>query len=180
MQTTTTGKTYAIDPSHSEIGFAVPHLMISKVRGHFTGFSGTVQLGDTGLIPVKIEGSLDASTVFTREEKRDAHLRSADFFDVEQFPKIAFASTSITGSGTTFTVVGDLTMHGTTKSVTLNGQVGGRTTDPWGNDRVAYSATGAINRTDFGINFNAPLGTGGVMLGEDVTMTLEIQAVAAK
>jgi polyisoprenoid-binding protein YceI len=180
MQTTTTGKTYAIDPSHSEIGFAVPHLMISKVRGHFTGFSGTVQLGDTGLVPVKIEGSDDASTVFTREEKRDAHLRSADFFDVEHFPKIAFASTSITGSGTTFTVVGDLTMHGTTKSVTLNGQVGGQTTDPWGNDRIAYSATGTINRTDFGINFNAPLSTGGLMLGEDVTMTLEIQAVAPK
>jgi polyisoprenoid-binding protein YceI len=180
MQTTTTGKTYAIDPSHSEIGFAVPHLMISKVRGHFTGFTGTVQLGDNGLIPVKIEGSVDARTVFTREEKRDAHLRSADFFDVENFPSISFKSTSVTGSGSEFTVVGDLTLHGTTKSVTLKGHVGGQTTDPWGNDRVAYSATGTLNRTDFGINFNAPLGTGGVMLGEDVTMTLEIQAVAPK
>jgi polyisoprenoid-binding protein YceI len=174
MQTTTTGQTYAIDPSHSEVGFAVSHLVISKVRGHFNGFSGTLTLGANGDIPTEIDGTVQATSINTREEKRDAHLRSADFFDVENFPTITFKSTSITGSGTTFDVTGNLTIRGTTNSVTLKGEVGGRTVDPWGNDRVAYSATGKIKRTDFGVSF----GTG--MVGEDVSITLEIQAIASK
>jgi len=174
MQTTTTGQTYAIDPAHSEVGFAVSHLMISKVRGHFNGFSGTLVLGGNGDIPTEIDGTVQTATVNTREEKRDGHLRSADFFDVENFPTISFKSTSITGSGKTFEATGNLTIHGTTNSVTLKGEVGGRTTDPWGNDRVAYSVEGTIKRSDFGIVF----GTG--MVGDDVKITLEIQAIPAK
>ena len=180
MTTTATGRTYGIDPAHSEVGFAVRHLMIAKVRGHFTGFNGTIELGANGDIPVKIDGTVDATTVATREEKRDGHLRSADFFDVENFPSITFASTSITGSGTDFTVVGNLTLHGTTNSITLKGEVGGHTTDPWGNDRVAYSATGRIKRGEFGITFNANLETGGVMVSDEVDIVLDIQAVLKK
>jgi polyisoprenoid-binding protein YceI len=180
MQTTTTSLTYAIDPAHSEVGFAVRHLMISKVRGNFTGFSGTVSLDAGGDIPTKINGTVDATSVDTREEKRDAHLRSADFFDVENHPQITFASTSITGSGNDFSVVGDLTIRGTTKSVTLKGEVGGHTTDPWGNDRIGYSATTRINRKDFAVNFNQALETGGVMISDEVDLALEISAVLQK
>lgn len=178
MQTTTTGQTYAIDPAHSEVGFAVRHLMIAKVRGSFTGFSGSIELGANGDIPTKIEGVVQVASVHTREEKRDGHLKSADFFDAETYPEITFASTSITGSGPAFTIVGDLTLRGTTKSVTLAGEVGGHTADPWGMDRVAYSATGKIDRSEYGVNFNAALETGGVMVSENVDISLDIQAVA--
>ena len=174
MQTTTSGQTYAIDPSHSEVGFSVAHLMISKVRGHFNGFSGTVELGGNGDIPTAIDGTVQTTTVNTREEKRDGHLRSADFFDVENFPAIAFRSTSITGSGTEFEATGNLTIKGTTNSVTLKGEVGGRTTDPWGNDRVAYSVEGNVKRSEYGIVFGAG------MVGDDVKIVLEIQAIHPK
>lgn len=174
MQTTTTGQTYAIDPAHSEVGFSVAHLVISKVRGHFNGFSGTLALDGDAL--TSIEGSVDVATINTREERRDAHLKSPDFFDVENFPAITFVTTSITGSGSDITIVGNLTLHGATNSVTLKGEFGGRTVDPWGNDRVAFSATGKIDRTEFGMAF----GTDTPMLGKDVTITLEIQAIPAK
>jgi polyisoprenoid-binding protein YceI len=180
MQTTLTSRTYAIDPAHSEVGFAVRHLMISKVRGNFTGFTGMVTLGPDGDIPTSIEGVVDATSVYTREEKRDGHLRSADFFDVENHPKLTFKSTSITGSGSDFTAVGDLTIRGTTKSVTLKGEVGGNTTDPWGNGRIGFSATARINRKDFAVSFNQALETGGVMVSDEVDIALEISAVLQK
>jgi polyisoprenoid-binding protein YceI len=178
MTTTTTGQTYAIDPAHSEIGFSVAHLVISKIRGNFTGFTGTLELG-TDDVPTSIAGSVELASISTREEKRDAHLKSPDFFDAENFPTISFVSTSITGSASDFTVVGNLTMHGATNSITLKGELGGRTVDPWGNNRVAYSATGKLDRTTYGISFAAPHAHG-LMIGNDVTITLEIQAVAAK
>lgn len=171
MTTTATGTTYTIDPTHSEIGFSISHLMISKVRGNFTGFEGTVDLGGNGLVPTKLQGSLQAASVSTRVEQRDQHLRSADFFDVENFPAITFVSTSITGSDKTFSVTGNLTIKGQTQSVTLDGEVGGQTTDPWGNDRIAFNLTGKVKRADFGIVF------GSGMLGEDVKLDLEIQAI---
>ncbi len=178
MQTTTKTRTYAIDPAHSEVLFTVRHLMIAKVRGHFTGVRGTVTLGADD-VPTAIEAAIDTNTVSTRDEKRDGHLRSADFLDAPNFPEIAFASTAITGSGPAFTIAGDLTIRGTTKSVTLDAVVGGRTTDPWGNDRVAYSATTRIVRSAFGVSFNAPLETGGVMISDEVDITLDIEASAA-
>jgi len=180
MQTTTTTRVYAIDPVHSEITFAVRHLMITRIRGSFTNFTGTIVLGPEGDVPLKLEGSVDTASVHTRDEKRDAHVRAADFLDVEQFPKITFTSTSIAGSGPHFTITGDLTIHGVTKSVTLDGDSGGHTKDPWGNDRVGYSATGTINRTEFGVSFNAPLETGGVMLSEEVVLAIDISAVLQK
>jgi polyisoprenoid-binding protein YceI len=180
METTTTSRTYAIDPAHSEVGFAVRHLMISKVRGYFTGFAGKITLGPTGEVPTKIEASIDATTVSTRQDKRDVHLKSADFFDTDKYPRITFISTSVTGSGSEFAATGDLTIRDVTKSVTLKGEVGGTTTDPWGNFRVGYSVTTRINRKDFGVNFNAPLETGGVMLGDDVDITIEISATQEK
>jgi polyisoprenoid-binding protein YceI len=177
MQTTTTSRTYSIDPSHSEVGFSVRHLMISKIRGNFTGFTGTIELGPTGNIPTKIEGVVDATTVSTRVDKRDTHLRSADFFDVDKYPRITFVSTSITGSGNEFTVVGDLTIRDVTKSVTLKGEVTGIGPDPWGNLRIGLTASGRINRKDFGVSFNAPLEGGGVMVSDEVDIQLEISAV---
>jgi polyisoprenoid-binding protein YceI len=180
MQTTTTSRTYAIDPAHSEVGFAVRHLMITTIRGNFIGFSGTITLPPTGDIPTNIEGAVDTTTVATREEKRDAHLRGSDFFDTDKFPRISFVSTSITGSGQDFTVVGDLTIRDVTKSVTLKGKAGGTTTDPWGNYRVGLTASGRINRSDFGVSFNAPLESGGVMVSNEVDITIEVSAVQVK
>ena len=180
MQTTATTRTYAIDPAHSDVSFQIRHLMLTKVRGTFHGLTGTIALDGSGEIPSAIEVSIDAASIDTREEKRDAHLRSADFFDAATYPELTFRSTSITGSGTSFTAVGDLTIHGTTKTVTLTGNVAGTTKDPWGNHRIGWSATTRINRLDFGVSFNAPLETGGVMLAEDVDITLEIQAIPAK
>ena len=170
---TATGRTYAIDPVHSEIAFSISHLLISKVRGNFTGFTGTLTLSD-GDVPTQIDGSVEATSIHTRDEKRDGHLRSPDFFDVENFPSITFTSTSVSGAANDLTIVGNLTMHGATNSVTLKGELGGRTTDPWGNDRVAFSATGKVQRSDYGLTFGAG------MLGEEVTVFLEIQAVLAK
>lgn len=179
MQTTTTTRTYAVDPAHSEVLFTVRHLMIAKVRGNFTGLHGSVTLG-TGDVPTAVVAVIDANSVSTREETRDAHLRSDDFLDVANFPEIRFTSSGITGSGPGFTIERDLTIPDTTKGVALTAIVGGHTTDPWGNDRVAYSARTRIVRSDFGIVFNAPLEAGGIMISDEVDIILDIQAVALK
>ncbi|HEV8021492.1 MAG TPA: YceI family protein [Candidatus Lustribacter sp.] len=180
MTTTTTTRTYSIDPAHSDISFAIRHLMLTKIRGTFHGLTGTIRLGESGDVPTKIEAEIDVTTVDTQEPKRDGHLQAPDFFNSAEHSKMKFVSTSINGSGSTFTVTGDLTLRGVTKSVTLNGTVAGHVTDPWGNDRIGWSATTRINRADFGITFNQPIAGGGVMLGDDVDVTLEIQAIPAK
>jgi polyisoprenoid-binding protein YceI len=179
MQTTITARTYAIDPAHSEVGFSVRHMMLSKVRGRFTKVSGTIQLG-AGDVPEGITAEIDAASIETHEPQRDTHLRSDDFLAAETYPKLTFTSTAIAADGNDFTVTGDLTIHGTTKSVTLTGELEGRTTDPWGNDRVAYSAKTRINRKDFGLTWNQALETGGVLVGEDIDVVLDIQAVLTK
>lgn len=178
MQTTTTTRTYAIDPAHSDVGFAIRQLMLTQIRGTFHGLTGSITLGE-GEIPTQITAEIDVASLDTREAKRDGHLQ-ADFFNVAESPKIIFTSTSVAGSGSNFTAVGDLTLRGVTKSVTLTGILAGHVTDPWGNDRIGWSAKTRINRGDFGITFNQPLASGGVMLGEDVDVTLEIQAIPAK
>jgi polyisoprenoid-binding protein YceI len=180
MQTTTATRTYAIDPAHSDVSFAIRHLMLSKIRGAFHGLTGTITLGESGDIPTKIEAEIDVTSVDTQESKRDAHLQAPDFFNSSEHGKMTFVSTSISGSGTTFTVIGNLTLRNVTKSVTLHGTVAGHVTDPWSNDRIGWSATTTINRGDFGITFNQPLASGGVMLGDEVDVTLEIQAIPAK
>lgn len=173
-------QTFTIDPSHTAIEFTVRHLVISKVRGRFGAFSGSVTLAAGSNVPVAAELSIDATSIDTREPQRDAHLSSADFLDVATYPTLTFKSTSASGTDDAFTLAGELTIHGVTRPVTLQGSVEGRVTDPWGNDRIAFAAETKINRKDFGLTWNQALETGGVMVGEEVTISLTVQAVAAK
>jgi polyisoprenoid-binding protein YceI len=173
--------TWTIDPVHSIAEFKVKHMMISNVKGHFGKVSGTLILNESDLANSRIEALIDASTIETRDAQRDAHLKSADFFDVEKFPALSFQSTRITlvREGE-LTVEGDLTIHGVTRKVLF--AVEGPTPpakDPWGNTRVAVSATAKINRKDFGLTWNATLESGGILVGNEVTITLDVQFVKA-
>ena len=178
---TATAASYAIDPAHSSIDFAVRHLMISKVRGSFTAVSGTIAVPASSLVPTSVVAEIETASIATREPQRDAHLKSPDFFNVEAFPAIRFASTSIVAnSATEFTLTGTLEILGTSRPVTLAAEVAGNGTDPWGNDRVAYEATTRINREDFGLSYNQALETGGVLVGKEIDITLNIEAVLVK
>jgi polyisoprenoid-binding protein YceI len=167
-----------IDASHSTIGFVARHLMISKVRGNFASFSGTITVGED-ITSSKVEASVDLSSVNTGDENRDGHLKSADFFDLENSKTMTFVSTEFAVKGTSGTMTGDLTIRGVTKPVTLNVDFEGTGTDPWGNTKAGFSATGEINRKEWGIEWNAPLEAGGVLVGEKVKLELDIQAVRA-
>jgi polyisoprenoid-binding protein YceI len=151
--------------------------MIAKVRGRFTAFTGQVQLPAIGDLPSSISATIEAGSIDTREEQRDAHLRSADFFDAEKFPQLTFQSTRIHGEPDDFAIDGDLTIHGVTKPVTLKGTFEGRATDPWGNQRVGYAAHAAISRKDFGLTWNAALETGGVAVSDEVRIELNVEAL---
>jgi len=173
--------TWNIDPVHSVAEFKVKHMMISNVKGQFTGVSGKLTLNDADITRSQIEATIDAATINTREAQRDAHLRSADFFDVEKFPTLSFKSNKIsrTGEGE-LSVEGELTIHGVTRSVAF--AVEGPTApgkDPWGNTRIGISATTKINRKDYGLTWNAALETGGILVGEEITITLDVQFVKA-
>jgi polyisoprenoid-binding protein YceI len=172
--------TYTIDPTHSSVEFSVRHLMLSKVRGAFRGVSGSVTVGSDTALPTAVTAEIDVSTIDTREAQRDGHLKSPDFFHVEQFTHIRFASTGITPVDGGFDIAGSLEIHGVAKPVVLHAEFMGRTTDPWGNDRVGYEAKTRINRKDFGLTYNQALETGGVMVGEVVDIELQIEAVAPK
>jgi polyisoprenoid-binding protein YceI len=181
MPTLGTKRVYTIDPTHSDVSFSVRHMMLSKVRGQFRVVAGTIELGDTGDVPLALTAEIDAASIDTREAQRDGHLKSADFLDVATHSHLRFASTSIVpGTGANFEVVGNLEIHGVQQSVKLKAEVAGHTTDPWGNDRIAYSATTRINRKDYGLIWNQTLETGGILVGEDIDIELEIQAIAAK
>jgi polyisoprenoid-binding protein YceI len=173
--------TWNIDPVHSNAQFKVKHMMISNVKGEFTGVTGTLKYDKENLASSQVEASIDASTISTSEAQRDAHLKSADFFDVEKFPKLTFKSTRVTKKGEgELAVAGDLTIHGVTKSVVFD--VEGPSDpmkDPWGNTRVGLSATTKISRKDFGLTWNAALETGGILVGDEVTITLEVQFIKA-
>jgi polyisoprenoid-binding protein YceI len=177
MSDTTTAVTYTIDPTHSVAGFKVRHLMVTNVRGEFSGVTGTVVFDPAKPANSKVEAVIDATTVNTRDEQRDAHLKSADFFDVEKFPKITFVSKKVVpAGGGEYEVSGDLTLHGVTREVTLN--VEGphpEVRDPWGNVKTGASASTKVNRKDFGLVWNVGLETGGVLVGEDVTIHLELE-----
>jgi polyisoprenoid-binding protein YceI len=179
--TTAATRTLTIDPSHSTVGFSVRHLMITKVRGAFTGVSGTIELAAGSSIPVAISAEVDVHTIDTREPNRDAHLKSPDFFEADTYPKMTFASTAISPSGgTEFTLVGDLTIHGVTKSVTFEGEFTGQGTNPFApGDRFAYEAKTKIKRSDFGLTWNVALEAGGVTVSDDVEITLDIQALGS-
>lgn len=171
--------TWAIDPTHSEVGFSVRHLMVSKVKGTFKTFEGTLTIADD-LLDSRVEATIDASSVDTRDENRDNHLRSADFFDVDQHPQLTFSSTSIRPKGDAYIVTGDLTIHGVTRSVDLDLEFNGVSPDPWGGTRTGFSASTEINRSDFGVEFNIPLESGGFVVGDRIKITLEIEAVLQK
>jgi polyisoprenoid-binding protein YceI len=173
--------TWNIDPIHSVAEFKVKHLMISNVKGQFTALSGKLLLDETDLTKSRLEASIDAASINTRDAQRDAHLKSADFLDVEKFPTLTFKATRINQAGDgELTVEGDLTIHGTTRATVFS--VEGPTVpvqDPWGNTRVGIVATTKISRKDFGLTWNAPLEAGGVLVGDDVTITLEVEFVRA-
>ncbi len=171
--------TWTIDPVHSEVGFVVRHLMVSKVRGTFKTFQGTITIADDPL-DSKVEAAIDASSVDTRDEQRDAHLRSSDFFEVEKHPRIVFVSKEVRPSGGDYIVAGDLTIHGVTRPVDLALEFNGVSSDPWGGVRAGFSGRTEISRSDFAIEFNVPLDAGGVLVGDKIGITLEVQAVLDK
>lgn len=168
---------YEIDASHSQVGFRIRHL-VGKVPGRFTSFSGTIEFTPGKPSSWRTDAKIDAASINTDNEKRDGHLKSPDFFDAAQYPAITFKSTKVTeAKGETAKLHGDLTMHGVTKPVVLDLELGGTTKDPWGNTRAGFTATGVINRKDFGIVWNKALDAGGLMLGEEVALSLDIEAV---
>jgi polyisoprenoid-binding protein YceI len=168
--------TWTIDASHSEVGFAVKHLMISTVRGRFAAVQGTVQYTEGDFSQATVDVTIDAASIDTREDKRDAHLRSADFFDVEQYPSLRFVSRRVQAiSGASFELVGDLTIRDVTREVTLKAEFEGAQKDPWGNQKSGFTATTKISRTDFGLTWNAALETGGVLVGDEVKISLDVQ-----
>lgn len=179
MSTQVSEKTavYAVDPAHSSAEFVVRHLMIAKVRGRFSGLSGTIELEAGSDLPTAVRATIDAATVDTREPQRDAHLKSADFFEVDKYPTLDFVSTRIEGTPNDFTIHGDLTIHGVTRSVALKAEFEGRNPDPWGGQRIGYSASTTIDRKDYNMTFNAALETGGVMVGDEVKIELNVEGV---
>lgn len=169
---------YDIDSSHSTIEFKVRHLGFSKVTGRFTSFAGSAEMDGEDLSTLSADVTVDASTITTGENKRDEHLRSPDFFDVESHPELTFKSTGVTNvSGHDFTLLGDFTMHGVTRPVEIRAEYLGTATDPWGGTRVGFQGRTKLNRKDFGLTWNQVLETGGVLVGEDVEISLDIQAV---
>ena len=168
---------WKVDPSHSHAEFAVRHLMISTVKGRFAEVTGTLTGDDSDPEHAAIELTIPVAGIDTRETQRDAHLRSADFFDADHHPAITFRSSTIVKAGRDFTVTGDLTIRGVTRPVTLQVETGGRVRDPWGNERLGFSATTRLNRKDFGLLWNQALETGGVLVGDEVKVSVELELV---
>lgn len=179
-QSETAVGTWQIDPAHSQVEFSVRHLMISNVRGYFTGISGNIRLDEEEIRNSSVEVDIDASSIDTRNKDRDVHLRSGDFFDVEKFPTLHFRSTGIERKDEGLAISGELTIRGETRSVVLHTEELGSGTDPWGNDRVAFRGETKVNRKDFGLSWNQALETGGVLVGDEVRIVVEVQAVRQK
>ena len=171
--------TWKLDPIHSEVSFTVKHLMISKVRGYFETFDVTIVTNEDHELS-SVEAVIDVASVNTNQVDRDKHLRTSDFFKVDEFPTMNFHSTKVAAAGHDFTVEGELTLRGVTKPVTLTGEFGGVITDGYGQTRAGASATTTINRHDFGVNWNNALEAGGMTLGDDVRIGLELQVVLQK
>ncbi len=185
MTTTTTDfstltGTYNVDAAHSRFGFVARHAMVTKVRGSFNEFEGTTTIDGDDPSRSSVSISLDVASVDTRNAQRDGHLRTNDFFDLEKFPKITFTSTSIThDGGNDFQVTGDLTVKDVTKSVTIPLEFQGSATDPFGNKRIGFEGATQIQRSDFGVTYNAALETGGVLVSDKITLEFEISAIKA-
>ncbi|HEY5673853.1 MAG TPA: YceI family protein [Malonomonas sp.] len=171
---------YQIDAAHTQIHFTVPHLVVFKVRGNFNDFVGTVEADAASNSLSAAEATIQVASIDTRNQKRDDHLRSADFFDAANHPEMRFVSKKVEGSGANITVTGDLTIKGITKEVVLQGAFLGAATDPWGNQRAGFEATGKINRRDFGLLWNKALETGGMVVGDEIEIGLEVESVMKK
>ncbi|RNF38528.1 YceI family protein [Planococcus salinus] len=169
-------KKWTVDATHSEIGFSVKHMMISKVKGSFGSYEATVEANEEDLQGALIDFKIDVNSINTNNEDRDNHLRSADFFDAENHPHITFKANDIVKKGEEYELTGDLTMKGVTRPATFEVEYGGKGTNPWGVEVVAFSGEGKVNRKDFGLTWNQALETGGVMVGEDIKITLELEA----
>jgi polyisoprenoid-binding protein YceI len=182
--TTTTGipgyvaGTWNIDPVHSEVGFSVRHMMVSKVRGRFNTFSGQLVTGEDPLNST-VTAEIDLASIITGNEQRDAHIRSADFFEVETYPTMTYRSTGVRLDGGDYVLDGELTLKGVTKSVPLTLELNGFGPDAYGGTRAGFTATGELNRKDFNVNFEAPMQNGGVVVSDKITLQLEIEAVLA-
>ncbi|MFT4217925.1 MAG: YceI family protein [Micropruina sp.] len=169
--------TYVLDPSHSQVGFVARHAMVTKVRGSFNDVSGTATFDGANPSASSLSVTIQAASVDTRSEGRDAHLRSADFFDVEQYPEITFVATGFAVDGDVLTVTGDLTIKGVSHPVSIPFEFQGSATDPFGNQRVGLEGSVVVNRKDWGLNWNAVLEAGGVLVSEKVTLELEVSAI---
>ena len=169
---------YTIDPAHSSFEFSVKHMVIASTKGRFATFDATANIDDANLPESSATISIDAASIDTRDATRDNHLRSADFFDVEKFPKITFQSKKVEAKGKgDYRIVGDLNIHGVSKEVALDAEVSGPVKDPWGNTRMGVSAQTKINRKDWGLNWNSVLEAGGLLVGDDVRLTAELEFV---
>ena len=174
-QETTT--VWTIDPSHTSAEFAVKHIMFTTVKGRFSGVKGTITLDEDNHAASAVDVEIDVHTIDTRDEKRDGHLRSPDFFDAAHYPTITFRSTKVVPTGEhTAKITGDLTMHGVTREVTLDAEETGRGRSPFGTEVIGFTATATLNRKDYGLNWNAALESGGVLVGDEVKITLDVEA----
>lgn len=170
--------TYTIDPAHTSVHFSVRHMMVSNVRGEFSKVAGTLTFDPHNPSASTVEATIDVNSLNTREPQRDGHLKSADFLDVERFPTITFKSTKVEPSPAGGTITGELTIHGVTRPVTLEVEgPGPEVKDPWGMQRIGAGATAKLSRSDFGLTWNSALETGGVLVGDEVKITIDIEAV---
>ena len=168
--------TWQLDPTHSELGFKVKHLMITNIKGEFRNFSAEIDGEDFS--KAAISAMIDTSSIFTNEDNRDAHLKNADFFDIDKHKEMTFKGSSLTKiDDENFELTGMLSIKGISKEIKLGVEYGGTSTDPWGNEKMGFSINGKINRSDYGLNFNAPLETGGFLLGEEVKISADLQFV---
>lgn len=177
-QQQTRAATWTIDKTHSNVDFSVKHLMVTTVRGHFRDFEGSIYIDEDNIANSTVEASIDVSSVDTNMPDRDNHLRSDDFFNAEKFPKITFKSTRVEAGGDRHAkVYGDLTIRDITRQVVLDTEFEGRIDDPWGNERAAFTAKTKISRNDFNVRWNQALETGGLVVGDEVKITLSVEAI---
>lgn len=167
---------YTVDNVHSQVHFKVDHLMISSVRGEFNDYTASIEADPATRTVTAVKAAIKTASIDTRNEKRDEHLRSPDFFNAAEHPEMTFESTRVVGKGDDITVYGNLTIRGTTREIALKGSFAGEVKDPWGNTKAGFEAKGKINRQDFGLTWNKVLETGGLVVGDDVEIGLEIEA----
>jgi polyisoprenoid-binding protein YceI len=171
---------YDVDPEHSNIGFSVDHMVVSKTRGQFMEYTGFIEMDPDAKTVKTIEATIKTPSITTNHPKRDTHLKSPEFFDVEKYPTMTYKMKSYHKNGDGYTAIGDLTLRGVTKEITLVGNFNGVNKDPWGNTRAGFTAEGKVNRKDFGVNWNKALDNGGVIVGNDVLIKLDVECIKAK